>query len=99
MYLQIILPWRVKGMVLLAPLNPDGLKSDDKGEDQAEGEHRRNGGNDKHIAHAFAGFALACFFFWQFWISHLLRPVIRARALARTMNCVTDLHLVRLKRL
>jgi pimeloyl-ACP methyl ester carboxylesterase len=26
--LQIILPWKIKGLILLSPLNPDGLKSD-----------------------------------------------------------------------
>ena len=28
LHLQIILPWRIKGLLLISPLNPDGLKSD-----------------------------------------------------------------------
>ena len=28
LHLQIILPWRVKGMIFLSPMGPDGLKTD-----------------------------------------------------------------------
>ena len=74
-------------------------KSGDKGEDQSHRNDSGDGGNYEHVAHAFSGLALTCFFFLQLRFSHGSRPIMRAPASYRAKISVSSPHLVHHTRL